>query len=111
LNVDRRFAKMARESRKHPAYWKARAELEHGELLHLFHDRDRLRRWLRWIDGRCAANNPKPYPLALLRAEIKSALSGLTVQQHVKRGCVPMDVRAALRGGKPPRLGVGNQQP
>ncbi len=74
-------------------------------------DRRRLRRWLLWLDGRCAANGPKPYPLALLRAEIKSALAGLTVSQHVKRGCVPMDVRAALRGGKPPRLGVGNQQP
>lgn len=105
--VERRFAKMAREARKHPAYWKARAELEYGELKH---DRNRLWRWLWWIAGRCAANDPKPYPLALLRDEIRSALAGLTVQQHIKRGCAQVDVRATLRG-KPPRLGVGNQQP
>ena len=66
-------------------------------------ERDNLRRWMRWLDGRCAANDPKPYPLALLRAEIKSALAGMTVQQHVKRGCVPVDARAALRGKAAPR--------
>ena len=44
--TEAKFAEMAAKSRKHPAYWKALAELKHGEVLH---ERNRMRRFLRGV--------------------------------------------------------------
>lgn len=79
--TEAKFAKMAAESRKHPAYWKALAELEHGEVQA---DRDRYRRWMR----RWAARSAGP-----IRA------TGGIIWAAVDLG----ELRAALRGEEPPR--------
>lgn len=63
------FAKMSAESRKHPAYWKALAELEYGEVLH---ERNRMRRFLRGVLK--AIKRGHAEWVALDRDEIEKAL-------------------------------------
>ena len=81
--TEAKFAKLAAESRKHPAYWKALAELEHGEVQA---DRDRYRRWLRrW-----------------LREGVPSRQMGDVGRSMLWR-IPPEELRAALHGEEPPR--------
>lgn len=80
--VEDRFAKLAAESRKHPAYWRALAKLEYGEVKA---DRDRYRRWMRHWAARSAG------PVRRVTGGIIWAAVDL------------LELRAALRGEAAPR--------
>lgn len=77
-STEQRFAELAAESRKHPAYWKALAELKHVELVTAH---KRLQAWLRWMKKQKAVaewqgGRPSKY-VAVVRIEaIDAALRG-----------------------------------
>ncbi len=79
--VEDRFAKLAAESRKHPAYWRALAKLEYDEVKY---DRDRYRRWMRHWAARSAGS---------------VRVTGGIIWAAVDLG----ELRAALRGEAAPR--------
>lgn len=67
--VEAKFAKLAKKSRKHPAYWQALAKLEYDEVRF---ERNRMRRFLRSVLN--DIHNTDAQWVSLDRVEIEDAL-------------------------------------